>query len=168
MLCERNLKMNTVDYRELLAHFEEQRARRQQEFKMEMEGLEETISGLKKMLGNQQSTLFRPQPQIVTNQREGRYAGISVRWAILNLLGEDAVGPLPTSKIAEALTTGGITSTSQNFTSNVSAVVSDMTNKRRELESTDGGYRLTDNGRAAWDAIKRTPQYLNRSIAIAS
>jgi hypothetical protein len=154
--------MNNVDYGELLKHFEGQRTKRQEEFKLEMAGLEETISGLRKMLGNQQS-LFQSQPRVVTSQ--GKYAGISVRWAILNLLGEDSNGALSTAKIAETLKIGGITSNSQSFTSNVSAVVSDMTNKRSELESTESGYRLTERGRAAWEAIKHTPQYINRSSA---
>jgi hypothetical protein len=97
----------------------------------------------------------------------GKYAGISVRWSILNLLAEDSDGPLPTAKIAEALVIGGIISSSQNFTSNVSAVVSDMPNKKLELESTDSGYQLTDRGRAAWEAIKHTHQYINRASAAA-
>jgi len=158
--------MNNVDYGELLRHFEEQRTKRQEEFKREMEGLEETISGLKKMLSRQQP-LFRPEPRVITNL-PGRYAGISVRWAVLSLLGEDSHGPLPTAKIAEALKAGGITSDSLNFTSNVSAVLSVMTNKRNEVESTESGYQLTDIGRSAWTAIKHTSQYLNRRAASAS
>jgi hypothetical protein len=153
--------MNNSDYEKLLKDLEEQRAKREQEFKIEMEGLDEAISGLKKILGNQQPVAPQPQAAVVTTP-EGSYAGMSVRWGILNLLGEHSNGALPTARIADALKTGGITSSGQNFNSNVSAVISDMTNKRLELESTESGYRLTDNGKSAWAAIKRTPQYVNR------
>ncbi len=156
--------MDKVDYSELLRHFEGQRTIRQQEFKKEMEGLEETISGLRKMLANQQP-LLPLRPRVITNPQ---YAGMSVRWAILNLLAEDSDGPMPTSMIAEALTVGGVTSSSQNFTSNVSAVISVMTNTRHELESTASGHRLTEGGKRAWEAIKHTHQYINRVSPSAS
>jgi hypothetical protein len=160
--------MNNLDYRELLNHFEGQRTRRQAEFKKEMEGIEETISGLRKMLANQpQAPLFDVNPRAIASA-VGKYAGLSVRWAILNLLAEDREAPMPTAAIAETLRAGGITSNSQNFTSNVSAVISDMTNKKQELEPTDSGYRLTETGRKAWDAIKHTHQYVNRFASIAS
>ena len=159
--------MNNLDYRELLSHFEEQRTKRQLEFKKEMEGIEETISGLTKMLGNQHQPVSLPAPHPVVTTAE-RYTGISVRWAILNLLGEDAHGPMSSAQIADTLKNGGIISNGQNFTSNVSAVISDMTNKRSELESTDSGYRLSENGRAAWNAIKHSAKYINRSSATAS
>ena len=35
--------------------------------------------------------------------RTGRYSGMGVRWAILNLLGEVATGPMTTGEIATAL-----------------------------------------------------------------
>jgi hypothetical protein len=160
--------MSDVNYRMLLNHFEEQRIKRNAEFRKEMEGIEETISGLRKMLANQpQAPLFSENPRSDASA-VGKYAGLSVRWAILNLLAEDREAPMPTSAIAEALRIGGITSNSQNFTSNVSAVISDMTNKKLELESTDSGYRLTETGRRAWEAIKHTHQYATRLSSTAS
>jgi hypothetical protein len=96
------------------------------------------------------------------------YAGMSVRWAILNLLCEHASGSLGTAEIAAALRGGGITSSAQNFTSNVSAVLSGMVNQRREIEQADNGFRITEQGRAVWDGIKHTPQWLNRKDATAA
>jgi hypothetical protein len=161
--------MSNVDYRQLMNHFEQLRAKRQAEFRKEMEGIEETIAGLRKMLSSQpQGALFDINPRQVTANPVGKYAGLSVRWAILNLLSEDVDGPLPTSKIAELLTIGGITSQGETFTSNVSAVISDMKNKKHEVESTASGYQLTDTGRVAWDAIKQTHRYANRVSASAS
>jgi len=96
------------------------------------------------------------------------HAGMSVRWAILSLAGESEDGTVPrTAEVADQLKAGGINSESKNFSSNVSAVLSDMARQKRELEMTDGGnYRLTEKGRGAWEAIKRTTQYQNRLFSI--
>jgi len=96
------------------------------------------------------------------------YAGMSVRWAILNLLCEHASGAMGTAEIAAALRDGGITSSAQNFTSNVSAVLSGMVNQRREIEQADNGFQITEQGRTVWDGIKHTPQWLNRQDATAA
>ena len=42
-----------------------------------------------------------------------------------------------------------------------------LVNKRKELEPAEetGTYRLTDNGRLAWAAIKHSPRYLNRAAS---
>jgi hypothetical protein len=94
-----------------------------------------------------------------------KFAGISVRWSILSLMA-DHVPPeddLGTVEMAEALQSGGVRSGGQNFAANVSAVVSDMVNKRQELEPTGNGkYRITQTGRSAWQTIKMSRQYRSR------
>ena len=72
-----------------------------------------------------------------------------------------------TAEISAALRAGGITSNAQNFTSNVSAVLSGMVNQRREIEQADNGFQVTEQGRAVWDGIKHTPQWLNRQDTAA-
>ena len=88
------------------------------------------------------------------------FDGMSVRWAILKYYNEfatDADGR-GTTEIAEALTSGGVRSGSQNFVANVSAVVSVMKG-REELEFVDGKYRLTTRGRETWQTIKTSRKY---------
>ena len=93
-----------------------------------------------------QSTMKVPQ---------GKYAGISVRWAILSLLNEDATRPLGTGEVAEALQEGGITSSGKNFPANVSAVLSNMNKVRGEVQNNAGeGWIITPSGRQAWAAIR--------------
>lgn len=95
----------------------------------------------------------------------GKYAGMSVRWAILNLLAEDASHPLSTGEIAVALQQGGITSSGKSFSGNVSAVLSDMGRVRGEVSSTDAGWIITEIGKSAWAHIsaKRREQQLTIS-----
>lgn len=101
-----------------------------------------------------------PTPSIVPSDQ--KYSGMSVRWAVLNLMAEDTAEALRTSEIAEMLQAHGVRPGGQNFTSNVSAVVSDMTKKKGELTVEDGRYQITDHGRDVWVGIKRTPQYRYR------
>jgi hypothetical protein len=93
----------------------------------------------------------------------GKYAGMSVRWAILNLLAEDANHPMSTGEIAVALQQGGITSSGKNFAGNVSAVLSDMSRTRGEAVSNDDGWVITEIGKSAWAHIsarrQANPQY---------
>jgi hypothetical protein len=98
----------------------------------------------------------------------GKYAGMSVRWAILNLLAEDASHPMSTGGIATALQEGGITSAGKNFAGNVSAVLSDMGRVRREVTSTDSGWVITDTGKSAWAHIsaKRRGEQLTISANV--
>jgi hypothetical protein len=98
-----------------------------------------------------------------------RYVGMSVRWAVLKLLSEHAPGPLKSSEVASFLASGGIVSKGKDFTANVSAVISDMVKVRKELEpAEENTYRLTDNGRLAWAAIKHSPKYINRPAVSSS
>jgi hypothetical protein len=84
----------------------------------------------------------------------GRYTGMSNRWAVLNLLCEDAIRPMDTASIAEALAAGGIVTRGKSLASNVSAVLSDMAKLRGEVESTDGKWTITPKGRDSWIHIK--------------
>jgi hypothetical protein len=90
------------------------------------------------------------------------YAGISVRWGILSLMSDHAAGTMSTPDMAEALIAGGVRSGGQNFTANVSAVVSDMVKNRQELELIDGKYRITPHGKDVWTTIKVSRRYRNR------
>jgi hypothetical protein len=99
-----------------------------------------------------------------------RFAGISVRWALLSLMAEDpsAASGLRTTEMADALLAGGVRSSGQNFAANVSAVVSDMTRKKKELEAVeDGKYVISAHGREVWDGVKRNRYYRYRRLTPA-
>lgn len=92
---------------------------------------------------------------------EYRYANMSVRWAVLKLLAEfGPIGrPMKSADISERLTIGGNEKASK---ATVSAVISDMVNKRNELEQADDGFQLAEGGKLAWNAIKHSAKYVNR------
>lgn len=96
------------------------------------------------------------------------YAGISVRWAVLCLLAEHVTEPQTTGEMATALVAGGVRSSGQNFTANVSAVVSDMARKRLELSVEDGKYQITPLGKEVWSSIKRSRPYRFRRLGVAA
>lgn len=146
-------------YHAVLRDLEIRRSRCQQE----LGDLEQTISGIRKLLAKDAS-LFAHIPQQMPRP-VGKYVGMSVRWAVLAYLAEEAKEPVPTSVIAQALLDGGLTTRGRDFSSNVSAVISVMIRDRGEAENTGGGYRITANGRAAWAAIQNTPQYRSRPMA---
>jgi hypothetical protein len=95
----------------------------------------------------------------------GKFSGMSVRWAILNLLSEVATGPMSTGEIAAALREGGITSGAANFAGNVSAVLSVMGKQKGEVTSVENGWVISPIGRQAWAHIraKRESQQLTIS-----
>ncbi len=97
--------------------------------------------------------------------KPGRYSGMSVRWAILNLLSEVATRPMSTGEIAVALREGGITSGAAKFAGNVSAVLSGMSKQRGEVTSGENGWTISPIGRQAWAHIraKRESQQLTIS-----
>ncbi len=109
-------------------------------------------------------TVHIATPSEVQREARQRYANMSVRWAVLKHLAEDRgfMGrPMKTADISESLTSGGNEKASK---ATVSAVISDMVNKRNELEQNEeGGYALTDNGRMAWNAIVHSARYINRA-----
>lgn len=139
---------------------------RQKSLREEMTTVEQAINGIRAVLAKDAS-LLNQIPLNAVPQPAGagrRYDGLSVRWAVLQYLAEDAVEPATTAEIADALLKGGMTTSGRDFVSNVSAVISVMVNKRLELTSVEGKYSLSDAGRASWNAIKMTNQYRARSL----
>jgi len=98
----------------------------------------------------------------------GKYAGMSVRWAILNLLAEDATAPMTTGDIAEAIRRGGIQTSGKSFSGNVSAVLSGMNHDRHEVVSGERGWAITEIGRSAWTHISAKRQAQQQQFMISS
>jgi hypothetical protein len=156
---------NVLDHYQAVLHDLELRLSRNQK---ETVRLQQTIAGIRETISTTAS-LFMATPStspMETNAAEDesrRYVGMSVRWAVLKLLSEYAPGPLKSAEVASFLASGGIVSKGKDFTANVSAVISDMVKVRKELEpAEENTYRLADNGRLAWAAIKHSPKYVNR------
>lgn len=89
-----------------------------------------------------------------------KYSGISVRWAVLGFLAEEATGPMGTGAIAEALEQRGVKKAGPSrFGNIVSAVISHLKSKG-ELEAVDGGlYQLTKAGREMWGMIRASAKF---------
>lgn len=163
------ISMNNMleHYREVLKDLETRHANALRETK----SLEQTIAGIRALMANSAS-LFIParlEPTLPLEAPEmpsGQYAGMSVRWAILKMLAEDSAHPMKTPEITKALVAGGLRGKGEDFGASVSAVVSVMAKQRNEVERVpeiEGAYRLTENGRLAWAAIKHSPKYINRA-----
>jgi hypothetical protein len=142
----------------------------------ERESVYQQVSGLQRQLrelDNNISSLYRrvgiappvpngPRPSSKPQQRaDQKYALISVRWAILDLL-NDAPAPMATADIAEALKTAGVKTRAANFTNNVSAVLSTTMREKgmEEVQLVDGKWTLTDRGRSAIVHIRSSPKFL--------
>jgi len=158
---------NMLDhYQAVLRDLELRRSRCQKE----LGELEQTIAGIRKLLSTTASLFVSapvagvPAPSL---EEDKKYAGMSVRWGVLKMMAEEAIEPLKTAQMALRLVNGGMSSSGKDFASNVSAVVSDMVNKRKELEPVGetSTYQLTDTGKLAWAAIKHSPRYLNRAVS---
>lgn len=135
-------------------HLESKRLRLRKEY----EELDATLQGLRKEIVK----LRGIQPQLFPSSaipERSVYQNISIRWAILWLLSE-AVGPMTTPNIADALRNGGVAER-PNFNSIVSAILSQMAQKA-EVERIDNAWLLTIPGRSVWDSIKRSDKFLNR------
>jgi hypothetical protein len=172
---------NMIDhYQAVLRDLELRRSR----CKQELEELDNTIGGIKKLLSNQASLFVAsPAPFPAANIAfkiatiagasevridHSRFTGMSVRWAILKLLAENTGAQPTAAEIAQALVDGGMNSKGKDFGSNVSAVLSDMKNKRSEVVNSAGTWDLTLTGHRAWEAIKSTPQYRERISSVAA
>jgi hypothetical protein len=135
-------------------------------YQFKIQEIDSAISSLHRLIPEDAKEAL-PSPRVINPPAvtvvRGKYAGMSVRWAILNLLAEDASHPMSTGAIAVALQQGGITSAGKNFAGNVSAVLSDMSRVRGEALSTEDGWVITDNGKSAWAHIsakrQANPQY---------
>ncbi len=121
-----------------------------------------------KEVHNSISTLLkRLNPDAVTSpsssvnpprQSSRKYAYMSVRWAILDLLAESE--PKTTAEIAEALIAAGVQTKAANFVNNVSAVLSTtMKEAHGEVQLADSKWQLTENGKSAIEHIRTTPKF---------
>jgi hypothetical protein len=123
---------------------------------------------LKDVLGTQASLLKRINPDAssqprISSRPNQKYARVSVRWAILDLLNQFPNG-MSTSEIAEALKAGGIQSEAANFANNVSAVLSTaMKAKQEVLPLPDGKWKLSLIGESAIAHIQTTEKFLRAS-----
>lgn len=134
-------------YKAVLNDLEKQRA-----------DLDKHIEFIRNQLSHQADTTAVLPPR---EAGKPNYAGMSLRWAILNVLA-DTSRSLSTGEITQKLLDGGMPETGKRFSSNVSAVLSAMVNARYEVESKDGAYAITDHGQTVWNGIKGTPQYQAR------
>jgi hypothetical protein len=120
----------------------------------EVQGTQATL--LKRV--NLDTALQPPTPIRPTSQK---YARISVRWAILDLL-NDSDG-MTTAEISEALMAGGIQTRANNFTNNVSAVLtSTMQKDHQEVEQLSDGsgkWKLTLTGVSAISYLRSTEKF---------
>jgi hypothetical protein len=151
-----NLKEETManleQYRAVLEDLFTQRSQLQ----FRIGEIDAAIGALRKLMPAEQIAERKSAaPQQILTGVPGKYAGMGVRWAILNMLSEDAVGPMRTIEMVNALRLGGISSEGKSFRSNVAAVVSDMKRNRGEVEpGPNGGWKVTAKGRDAWIQIK--------------
>lgn len=98
-----------------------------------------------------------------------RYAAMSTRWAILDLLAESE--PKTTAEIAESLKAAGIETRAVNFANNVSAVLTTTMKEQHKEEVrqlSDGRWELTENGKSAIEHIRTTPKFLGALRAAGS
>lgn len=88
-----------------------------------------------------------------------KYANMSVRWAILDLLSGSTA--MATAEIADALISAGVQTRAANFANNVSAVLSTtMKEQHGEVQQLpDGKWELTDKGHEAIEYIRTTPKF---------
>lgn len=145
----------------LLAVYEHLEAKRQR-LRREHEEIEATLAGIRKEI----AALRVVQPHLfpeVEGPASMTYRNISLRWAILWILSE-AVTPQTTTGIADLLRQGGVPER-RNFNSIVSAILSQMASKT-EIQREGNGYKLTDTGRSAWEAIRRSERFLNRHLSL--
>lgn len=109
-----------------------------------------TVKSLNSSAPTLQSLSSRPQHL--------KYATISVRWAILDLLHDS--GAMFSAPIADALKAAGVRTRAANFVNNVSAVLSTTMKEHNEVQLLpDGRWELTENGIEAIKHIRNTPKF---------
>lgn len=121
--------------------------------------LHNSISTLAKRLNpDAPPSSYSPAPSRPPNQK---YANMSVRWAILDLLA-DSQKAMTTAEIADALLAAGVQTRAANFANNVSAVLSTtMREDHNEVQQLpDGKWELTEKGKEAIEYIRTTPKFL--------
>lgn len=145
---------NAEQYRAVLDDLLKQR----HEYQFKIGEIDAAVAALSRLMPNEIIAPKRDSQQSLPIIENGRYAGMSNRWAILQLLSEDALGPMTTGQIAEALQSGGIITSGKSFAGNVSAVLSKMLHERKEIESTFKGWKITELGKQSWIHIKGSRQ----------
>ena len=127
-------------------------------FNNRVKEINQSISTLRRRLNPDgvSSSLLSPIPSRLPGKK---YAFMSVRWAILDLLAESE--PKTTAEIAEALIAAGVQTKAANFANNVSAVLSTtMKEQHNEVQQLqEGKWELTENGKSAIEHIRTTPKF---------
>jgi hypothetical protein len=140
--------------------------RKRQKLKRDYEEIEATLSGIRREIAAQRTGQAALFPEVERAPARTKFQNISMRWAILWLLSE-SLGPMQTPSIADALRDGGVAER-PNFNSIVSAILSQMAQKREVERIDSSGYQLTDDGRQIWEGVQRSEKFLNRHLISAS
>lgn len=130
--------------------------------------IDAAVSALRKLMPEAEAVARKDFQQSLPMAKHGRYTGMSVRWAILALLAEDADVPMATGQIADALLAGGITSEGRHFGANVSAVLSKMNHERKEIVPSNSGWLISEEGKQVWIQIKASRERKQQSTPSAS
>jgi hypothetical protein len=141
---------NLEQYRAVLEDLMKQRA--QLQFKIGE--IETAVAALRRLMPEQESIATKDSQSPLPVTFQGKYAGMSNRWAILAYLSEDANGPVTTGQVAEVLQAGGMVTTGKNYAGNISAVLSGMNHDKGEVTSTPEGWVISEKGKDAWIHIK--------------
>jgi hypothetical protein len=147
-----------ASYEAVLQDMETERLQVQQQLSSLQTRIKEinlSISTLSKRL-SPDAPLFRSLAQ---SRQNLRYVNMSLRWAILDLLG-DSEG-MTTSEIADTLKEKGIQTKAVVFANNVSSVLTTtMKVKHQEVQQLpDGKWQLNENGKNAITHIRTTPKF---------
>lgn len=118
-----------------------------------------SISTLYKRLNTDNTPSATSGEAILSHPANQKYASLSVRWAILDMMANSE--PKSTAEIADALINLGVQTKAANFANNVSAVLSTtMKEHHNEVEQLpDGKWCLTENGRSAIEHIRTTSRF---------
>ena len=155
-------------YRAVLEDLQRQR----NVFRLKINEVDQAIASLHRLIPEDVKPEFQPLAPVNGSAKPqagqtNRYSGMSVRWAILYLLSEVAIGPMGTGEVATVLREGGITSTAKNFAGNVSAILSVMANEKKEARAVDGKWEISETGKQAWAHI-RVKRESQQQLAISS
>jgi hypothetical protein len=142
---------NVSHYKAVMADLQEKKSYHRAEIighEKAVADIDALIDGIQRHLGSTPKVSEKPNNvnNIDVEQRvesAGSLAGLSLRRAIqvvLYLSGH----AMKSSEIAAKLQARGVTSAAQSFRGNVSATLSDMRNKREEVELGEGGWTLTN------------------------
>lgn len=143
---------NNENYLAVLKDLEEQKRSLQREFEAECAEIDQLISGIKKRVLTAARSEVRATPvPLLRPSSVPALTGMSIRWAILTVLGEFAGQPMSVGEIIEALKKGGLGG--DKLRNNVGAVLSRMVTAT-EVVNTGNSYRITERGKGALAAIQ--------------